>query len=66
MDIFQTIFAGAPTIRAYKVQQRFTQESEEKVDFNQVCYCPSIISNRFAIFILQHTFNIFIFSRCNL
>ena len=40
------IFTGAPTIRAYAVQQRFIHESENKVDFNQVCYFPSIIANR--------------------
>jgi hypothetical protein len=46
------IFAGAQTIRAYGVQQRFIHESEDKVDFNQVCYYPSIIANRSALLIL--------------
>lgn len=46
------VFAGAQTIRAYNVQQRFIRESEERVDFNQVCYYPSIIANRSALLIL--------------
>jgi ATP-binding cassette subfamily C (CFTR/MRP) protein 1 len=37
---------GAQTIRAYGVQDRFIRESESRVDFNQVCYYPSIIANR--------------------
>lgn len=36
----------ASAIRAYGQQQRFINESEAKVDTNQVCYYPSIISNR--------------------
>jgi ATP-binding cassette subfamily C (CFTR/MRP) protein 1 len=52
---------GAPTIRAYNVQKRFTQESEEKVDFNQVCYCPSIISNRWLAIRLEMVGNFIIF-----
>lgn len=38
--------SGAQTIRAYNVQHRFIRESEENVDFNQVCYYPSMIANR--------------------
>ena len=37
---------GAQIIRAYGVQERFIKESEMRVDFNQVCYYPSIIANR--------------------
>lgn len=37
---------GCQTIRAYTVQDRFIQESEAKVDFNQVCYYPGTIANR--------------------
>ena len=35
-------------IRAFGVQERFIYESESKVDFNQVCYYPSIIANRYV------------------
>lgn len=38
---------GAQIIRAYGVQEQFIHESENKVDFNQVCYFPSIIANRY-------------------
>lgn len=37
-------------IRAFGVQGRFIDESESKVDFNQMCYYPSIIANRYCIF----------------
>lgn len=42
---------GAQMIRAFGVQERFIHESESKVDFNQVCYYPSIIANRCEFFI---------------
>lgn len=38
-------------IRAFGVQERFINESESKVDFNQVCYYPSIIANRYKFFL---------------
>lgn len=38
-------------IRAFGVQDRFIQESESKVDFNQMCYYPSIIANRYKFFL---------------
>lgn len=40
---FGESITGAQTIRAYSVQPRFIDESESKVDFNQICYYPSII-----------------------
>lgn len=52
---------GAQTIRAYNVQQRFIRESEEKVDFNQICYCPSIIANRWLAVRLEMVGNFIIF-----
>jgi hypothetical protein len=42
-------YLGAQIIRAYGVQEQFIHESENRVDFNQVCYYPSIIANRYAI-----------------
>ncbi|CAG2053143.1 unnamed protein product, partial [Timema podura] len=52
---------GAPTIRAYRVQDRFIHESEEKVDFNQVCYFPGIIANRWLAVRLEMIGNCIIF-----
>lgn len=49
---------GASTIRAYGVEGRFIKESENRVDFNQVCYYPSIISNRCGI---RYFINLFFF-----
>lgn len=43
---FGETVTGVQAIRAYGQQDRFTRESENKVDQNQICYYPSIISNR--------------------
>ena len=37
---------GVSSIRAYRVQERFILESEDRVDYNQLAYYPSICSNR--------------------
>lgn len=52
---------GTQTIRAYGVQNRFISESEAKVDFNQVCYYPSIIANRWLAVRLEMVGNMIIF-----
>ncbi|GLV32342.1 Multidrug-Resistance like Protein 1 [Carabus blaptoides fortunei] len=52
---------GTQTIRAYGVQNRFIDESEAKVDFNQVCYYPSIIANRWLAVRLEMVGNLIIF-----
>ncbi|XP_031616914.1 multidrug resistance-associated protein 1 isoform X6 [Contarinia nasturtii] len=52
---------GAPTIRAYSVQQRFISDSDNKVDFNQVCYAPSVIANRWLAVRLEMVGNLIIF-----
>ncbi|XP_014222077.1 multidrug resistance-associated protein 1 isoform X2 [Trichogramma pretiosum] len=52
---------GAQTIRAYGVQDRFIKESESRVDFNQVCYYPSIIANRWLAIRLEMVGNFIIF-----
>lgn len=54
-------FAGTQTIRAYGVEKRFIHESESKVDFNQVCYYPSIIANRWLAVRLEMVGNLIIF-----
>ncbi|XP_011305034.1 multidrug resistance-associated protein 1 isoform X4 [Fopius arisanus] len=51
---------GASTIRAYGVQDRFILESENRVDFNQVCYYPSIIANRWLAVRLEMVGNLII------
>lgn len=51
---------GAQTIRAYSVQDRFIGESEARVDFNQVCYFPSIIANRWLAVRLEMVGNLII------
>ncbi|KOC70044.1 Multidrug resistance-associated protein 1 [Habropoda laboriosa] len=52
---------GAQMIRAFGVQERFIDESESKVDFNQVCYYPSIIANRWLAVRLEMVGNLIIF-----
>ncbi|XP_046739583.1 multidrug resistance-associated protein 1 isoform X11 [Diprion similis] len=52
---------GAPTIRAYGLQERFITESESRVDFNQVCYYPSVIANRWLAIRLEMVGNLIIF-----
>ncbi|XP_053695519.1 multidrug resistance-associated protein 1 isoform X1 [Sabethes cyaneus] len=51
---------GAQTIRAYNLQDRFITESESRVDFNQVCYFPSIIANRWLAVRLEMVGNLII------
>ncbi|XP_058815254.1 multidrug resistance-associated protein 1 isoform X1 [Topomyia yanbarensis] len=51
---------GAQTIRAYSLQERFIDESDSRVDFNQVCYYPSIIANRWLAVRLEMVGNMII------
>ncbi|XP_059476483.1 multidrug resistance-associated protein 1 isoform X3 [Neocloeon triangulifer] len=52
---------GTSTIRAYGAQDRFMKESEQKVDFNQIAYYPSIIANRWLAVRLEMVGNLIIF-----
>uniref|UniRef100_A0A069DZT4 ABC-type glutathione-S-conjugate transporter n=1 Tax=Panstrongylus megistus TaxID=65343 RepID=A0A069DZT4_9HEMI len=52
---------GSMTIRAYNVQGRFVKESEQKVDYNQVCTYPGIIANRWLAVRLEMVGNLIIF-----
>ncbi|XP_065338923.1 multidrug resistance-associated protein 1 isoform X7 [Cloeon dipterum] len=52
---------GTSTIRAYGAQERFMTESEDKVDFNQIAYYPSIIANRWLAVRLEMVGNLIIF-----
>ena len=38
--------SGSPTIRAYGREESFINENEHRIDENQVCYYPAIVSNR--------------------
>ncbi|KAG6802309.1 multidrug resistance-associated protein 1 [Apis mellifera caucasica] len=58
---FSETVSGAQMIRAFGVQERFINESESKVDFNQVCYYPSIIANRWLAVRLEMVGNLIIF-----
>ncbi|XP_034949722.1 multidrug resistance-associated protein 1 isoform X2 [Chelonus insularis] len=58
---FGESITGAQTIRAFGVQERFIHESERKVDFNQMCYFPGIISNRWLAVRLEMVGNMIIF-----
>ncbi|KAK2583563.1 hypothetical protein KPH14_009513 [Odynerus spinipes] len=58
---FSESVTGAQTIRAFGVQDRFIHESESKVDFNQVCYYPGIIANRWLAVRLEMVGNLIIF-----
>jgi ABC-type multidrug transport system fused ATPase/permease subunit len=59
---FGETLTGASTIRAYSVQDRFTLESEAKVDHNQIAYYPSIICNRWLAIRLETVGNFIIFA----
>ncbi|XP_021961754.1 multidrug resistance-associated protein 1 isoform X2 [Folsomia candida] len=58
---FSETISGAPTIRAYAAQDRFIVESEEKVDYNQVPYFPSVVANRWIAVRLEFIGNMIIF-----
>ncbi|XP_017782317.1 PREDICTED: multidrug resistance-associated protein 1 isoform X1 [Nicrophorus vespilloides] len=51
---------GAVAIRAFGEEARFISESEAKVDFNQICYHPSIIANRWLAVRLEMVGNLII------
>ncbi|KAI5710680.1 hypothetical protein M8J75_010653 [Diaphorina citri] len=59
---FGETVTGAQTIRAYGVEERFIKESEIRVDFNQVSYFPSVISNRWLAVRLETVGNLITFS----
>nr|KAG5713488.1 hypothetical protein BaRGS_025036 [Batillaria attramentaria] len=58
---FGETITGAITIRAFQQEQRFIEQSENKVDENQVCYYPSIVSNRWLAIRLEFVGNCIIF-----
>ncbi|XP_032595382.1 multidrug resistance-associated protein 1 isoform X2 [Drosophila grimshawi] len=57
---FGETVTGVSTIRAYTVQDRFIDESDGKVDKNQVCKYPSLIANRWLAVRLEMVGNLII------
>ncbi|XP_073826057.1 multidrug-Resistance like Protein 1 isoform X6 [Musca autumnalis] len=57
---FGETVTGVSTIRAYAVQDRFIDESDNKVDKNQVCKYPSLIANRWLAVRLEMVGNLII------
>ena len=58
---FGETITGAPTIRAFGMQSEFIQQSDKKVDFNQICYFPTVVTNRWLAFRLEAIGNIITF-----
>ncbi|GBM52169.1 Multidrug resistance-associated protein 1 [Araneus ventricosus] len=58
---FSETLSGASTIRAYKAEERFCTQSNTFVDNNQICYFPSIVSNRWLAIRLDFCGNFIIF-----
>nr|QST14986.1 ABCC1-2 protein [Diaphanosoma celebensis] len=57
---FGETLTGASVIRAYGQQQRFIDESENRVDTNQISYYPSIIANRWLSIRLETIGNLIV------
>lgn len=57
---FGETLTGCTTIRAYGMQPRFITESELKVDYNQKCYYPSIVANRWLAVRLETIGNLIV------
>ncbi|KAG8290821.1 Canalicular multispecific organic anion transporter 1, variant 2 [Homalodisca vitripennis] len=58
---FSETVTGASSIRAYGVENHFIKTAEDRVDANQVCYYPSLVSNRWLGIRLETIGNIIIF-----
>ncbi|XP_046664340.1 multidrug resistance-associated protein 1-like isoform X2 [Homalodisca vitripennis] len=58
---FSETVTGASSIRAYKVERRFMKTSEDRVDINQMCLYPSMVSNRWLGIRLETVGNLLIF-----
>ena len=58
---FGETITGAPTIRAFGKESDFIRLSDEKVDYNQVCYFPSVIANRWLAVRLEGIGNLITF-----
>ncbi|VVC43741.1 Hypothetical protein CINCED_3A019450 [Cinara cedri] len=58
---FSETVTGATSIRAYGAEAKFITQSEQKVDFNQTCYYPSTVANRWLAVRLETIGNFIIF-----
>ncbi|KAL3268300.1 hypothetical protein HHI36_007418 [Cryptolaemus montrouzieri] len=58
---FSESVAGAPSIRAFNAEARFTSEFESKCDFNNSCFYLSTISNRWMSLRLEMLGNLIVF-----
>ncbi|CAH1713407.1 multidrug resistance-associated protein 1 isoform X3 [Aphis gossypii] len=58
---FSETVTGATSIRAYGAETKFILQSEQKVDFNQTCYYPSTVANRWLAVRLETIGNFIIF-----
>ena len=57
---FGEAVSGVSTIKAFQIQDRFIKEIEDKLDTNQSCAEPNIISNRWLSFRLEMLGNLII------
>nr|XP_039264358.1 multidrug resistance-associated protein 1-like [Styela clava] len=58
---FGETVSGVSLIRAYQQSERFIQQSKDKVDKNQECYYPNIVSNRWLAVRLEFVGNAIVF-----
>ncbi|XP_054264333.1 ATP-binding cassette sub-family C member 3-like [Macrosteles quadrilineatus] len=58
---FSETVSGASSVRAYGVENRFIRTSEDRVDLNQMCLYPSMVSNRWLGVRLETVGNLMIF-----
>lgn len=63
---FQESLGGLTTIRAYSQQERFSLESEKRLDANMKAYVPSITANRWLGIRLEFIGSIIILSAAGL
>ena len=54
---FDETLSGVSTIRAFDETTRFVNESNEKADFNQICYYSSVCANRWLAVRLEFIVN---------
>ena len=59
---FGETLTGSSTIRAFGMEQAFIDDSETKIDVNQTCFYPSIMSNRWLALVTDMIGNIIIFA----
>ncbi|CRL02706.1 CLUMA_CG015844, isoform A [Clunio marinus] len=61
---FSETITGQSTIRAYEVGERFTLESESRVDYNQKMSYPSIVANRWLAVRLEIVGSVVVLFAC--